>query len=428
MACEREVAERRSFLLITVDTLRKDHLGIYRDDLSTPQLDALAAESFRFEDAYSTAPTTLPSHASLFTGTYPHRHGVRRNGRQRLPSGIQTLAETLSEAGYRTAAFVGTAVLDGFYGLDQGFDVYGDAVDVVLGSAQAQRRAPSVVEEALAWMEAVEEPFFLWVHVFDPHGPYDPPEPWDGAYYTGDPRSPEHSSLEGLSAVFYQKLEGITDIEDPRAQYRGDVSFADAALGRLLAALEDRVERTLVILTADHGESFGEDGIYFDHGGTLHDVCMRVPLLVRAPWLGGDATLRGPVSLVDVFPTALDILGLPAVSGLEGQSLVPGLEGERDRDRLVFFETFLPSGLRQRPLFGVRSLEWKATRAGQRTSLVHPASDPEEKENLSTVEREKLAELLGALEVYISQAPRIVERIEPSVEQEEKLRALGYLR
>ena len=426
-ACQVRL-ERRNLVLITVDTLRKDSLGIYGGDLLTPGFDALAAESFRFEDAYSTAPTTLPSHASLFTGTYPHRHGVRRNGRQRVPDELQTLAETLYEAGYRTGAFVGTAVLDSFYGLDQGFEVYGDNVDASLGGAQAQRRAPGVVDEALEWMLGVEEPFFLWVHVFDPHGPYEPPAPWDQAYYSGDPRSPAHGSLANLPLVYYQNLEGITDIEYPRAQYRGEVSFTDQSVTRLLSAIQDQADRTLVVLTSDHGESLGEDGSYFDHGGTLHDVCMRVPLLVRAPWLGGGEVVHGPVSLIDIFPTVVELLGLPAEAAVEGRSLLPHLQGTPDPDRLVFFETFLSTGLRRRPLFGVRSHEWKVTRVGERTSLLHPESDPAETENRSSVDTEELVELLKALDEYEKQAPRFVERIEPSTEQEERLRALGYLR
>ncbi len=411
----------RSVLLVTVDTLRQDHLGAYGATLASPHLDRMAREGFRFTDAYTTAPTTLPAHTSLLTGTYPQRHGVRRNGLHRVPRETLTLAERLGDAGWTTAAFVGTAVLDSVYALDQGFDLYDDAIAPEDSAAQEQRRARRVVDAASAWLADARDPFLCWVHVFDPHGPYDPPPPYDRMYYDGDERDPAHDSLTGVPLVFYQDLEGVTDAAFPRAQYAAEVSYTDAALGDLFAALGERLDETLVIVTADHGESFGEDGVWFDHGETLSEVTVRVPLVVRAPWLGGGAVVTGAVSHVDVVPTVLDVLGLP-LDGVQGISLLDAMRTGAAPERVVYFETFLPAGTRKRPLFGLRAGAHKLTLVGGRARLTDTADAP-------VADAPRRDELRAALEAYAARAPDVAQdELEMTPEQEAQLRALGYVR
>ena len=417
--------ERRNVLLVSIDTLRRDRLGAYGAEHPTPALDALAAEGFLFDDATTTAPTTLPAHSSILTGTYPHRHGVRRNGLNRLPPEALTLTELLRANGYSTGAFVGTAVLDRVYGLDQGFDVYDDTMRAEDSEAQEQRRAERVVESALRWVRSVEGPFFLWVHVFDPHGPYDPPPPFDGMYYHGDPRDPSHRSLEGIPLVFYQNLDGIRDVAYPIAQYDAEVAYTDHQLAKLFDGLGDRLDETAVFVTADHGESLGEQGYWFDHGETLGDACVRVPLLMRAPWLGGGKVVTGPVSHVDILPTVLDVLGLRPLPGAEGTSLLPALASGSAPARDRFLETFLPSGKRKRPLFALASAGFK---------LVQVGTDPRRRE-LRTLgdhradEPSLEAELGARLMEYATREPDVSQdELEMTDEQREKLRALGYVR
>ncbi len=418
----------KNVVIVTIDTLRQDHLGAYGAEVRTPALDAFAADSVVFTEAFATAPTTLPSHTSLFTGTYPHRHGVRLNGRHRVPSEATTLAEVVRGAGYDTAAFVGTAVLDGFYGLDQGFDTYGDTFAGEAGAAQVQRRASEVVDAAIAWLDGRRTPFLLWVHVFDPHGPYDPPAPYDAAYYGDrDPRAPGNRSMEGIPLVFYQDLAGVTDVEYPLARYKGEVSYTDRELGRLLDALAPRADDTLVVVTADHGESLGENAYWFDHGETLSDACVRVPLIVRAPWHTDAASVNGPVSHVDVLPTVLDALGLATPPDVEGQSLWPYAESGTAPDRLVYFETYLPTQSGRRPRIGVRSAEWKATRAGRRLRLFH-ADDRGDANDVVQAQADEAQALRAAIAAYAAESPQAPESIEPSEDQEDMLRALGYAR
>ena len=418
-----------NLIVITVDTLRQDHLGCYGSDTNTTALDKLAAEGFRFRDSVTVAPTTLPSHTSLFTGLYPARHGVRLNGRFQVPGEAQTLAEVLLAKGYRTAAFVGSAVLNKHYALDQGFQIYNDDVGSDVNSAQAQRRAADVSYAAIDWLEGVKEPFFIWVHYFDPHGPYDPPPPYDSDYYEGDPRNSKHTSMDGISVVYYQNLDGITDIRYPLAQYKGEITYTDKAIGQLLEAV-DRCglrDNTLVLMTADHGESLGENNYYFDHGETLHDTSMRVPLIIRAPWLEGTRVVEGPVSLVDVYPTVLNLLDIEVPEGIQGQSVANYLVEGSVPDRELFMETLLPMTSKRPAIFGIQTEHWKMTLRQNRVKLFHRISDPGEQKNVAkqhTVVRDWLAYLIKD---YYQTQPLKAERFKPSPEHIEQLRSLGYI-
>ena len=418
-----------NLIIITVDTLRQDHLGCYGSDTKTTALDKLAAEGFRFRDSITVAPTTLPSHTSLFTGLYPARHGVRLNGKFQVPAEVQTLAEVLRAHDYQTAAFVGSAVLSKHYALDQGFQTYNDDVGSDVNSAQAQRRGADVSLAAIDWLEGVKVPFFLWVHYFDPHGPYDPPPPYDSDYYKGDPRNSKHTSMDGISVVYYQNLDGITDIRYPLAQYKGEVTYTDNAIGQLLEAADRRGLRdnTLVLMTADHGESLGENNYYFDHGETLHDTSMRVPLIIRAPWLEGTRVVEGPVSLVDVYPTVLDILDIEVPEGIQGQSVADYLVEGRVPDRELFMETMLPTISERSAIFGIQTEHWKLILRKNRVKLFHRLSDPGEQKNIAEQNALVRNWLVDLVQGYFRTKSLKAERFKPSPEHIEQLRALGYI-
>lgn len=294
-------------LLITLDTTRRDAVGCYagREGL-TPNLDRLAQESVRFDDAITPVPQTGPAHASLFTGLNPYRHGVRNNG-QRLPEGFPALAEEFRRHGYLTAAFPASKVLDRSAGLDRGFEEYIDDF-----STGAERRADAMVEAFMRWLDHRPRgrPFFAWLHLFDPHFPYDPPP----AY------------------------RGRTD----RANYAGEVRFMDAQLGVLMARLKAvGAWKTLVLAVAgDHGEGLGDHGELY-HSLFVYQECQAVPLLVKAPRLKGGRTEPAPVTLADLHPTLLALAGLPIPSGVDGVSLLlPTKEGPAvPVGRLRYFES-----------------------------------------------------------------------------------------
>lgn len=291
-------------LLVTVDTLRADHLSPYGSGLDTPTATRLAGDGVLFESAIAPVPLTLPSHTSLFTGLYPPGHGVRDNGGFFVDPDEVLLAERLQRAGYRTAAFVGAYVVDSYWGLGQGFDTYDDRFDFDSLErdtlSEVERTAETVVDSAVQWLEEEPEagrPFFAWVHLYDPHDPYTPPSRFRD-------RAP--------------------------TPYGGEVMYADEQIGRLVEALErsDRGRPAIVIYTADHGESLGQHGER-THSIFVYDATLRVPLIVTALGDGGGvllpAGLRVPslARLVDLAPTLLDLLGLEVPGGLDGHSLLP---------------------------------------------------------------------------------------------------------
>lgn len=341
----------RPLVLVTLDTTRDDHVG-EGARARTPTLSALAERGARFELALAQTPVTGPSHTTMLSGTGPWRHGVLLNGHA-IPAELPLLPELLRDRGYRTGAFVSAYVLEGGFGFARGFEVYDDDFGRVRGWAETlvgrlagglarrldpdralERRADATVDHALGWLEreglaAGSEPFFLWVHLFDPHGPYEPPAPWDRAYYEGDPRDPAHDSMRearGVAPYLLPSLAGITDLRWPLAQYAGEVSYADQELGRLLAWLDRHHPDALVVVAGDHGESLGEHGVWFNHGDDLFEPSTRVPLVLRmAGRVPAGLRVQGPVELVDLAPTLLDLLGLEGLAGAEGRSLAPWL-------------------------------------------------------------------------------------------------------
>ena len=358
-------------VLVTLDTTRADHIGAYGfDDIETPAFDGLANEGVTFLRAYSPTPLTLPSHTSLMSGTYPPYHGVRDNGAFVAPDNLETLGELFRDAGYRTGGFVSSFVLDGRFGLAQGFDTYFDEFEVprtrMIALASIQRTGSDVVDAALAWSrQDPSAPFFLWVHMFDAHTPYEPPPEFRDRY--------------------------------PGRPYVGEIAYADTQLGRLIAWLDSsgRRDDTFVIVAGDHGESLGEHG-EIEHGFFLYEETIHVPLVISAPFAAYQGVRRSePVSLVDVMPTILTLVGLPIPSEVQSQSLVPLLDaGAPERpDSLVYSETYYP-----RLHFGWSELrvllspEYKLIMSSE-PELYDLASDPDEAVNLSQ-QRAATTELL----------------------------------
>ena len=298
-----------NFLLVTVDTLRPDRLSCYsKKYLQTAQIDRLAASGVLFERAFAHTPLTLPSHANILLGLTPPAHGVSENSKSVVADEFQTLAEHLKAQGYATGAFVGSFSLDSRFGLDQGFDVYDDSYPsrAAPGLPYSERPAEKVLAAALAWLSQQRGKWFCWVHLWDPHAPYSPPEPYAGRF------------KEDL--------------------YSGEVAYVDAELEKLIRFVDKSggLEKTLVVLTGDHGESLGEHGELF-HSYFAYNSTIWVPLIIAAPGVK-PARVRDFVSHVDLFPTVCEVLGVKAPPGLHGDSLVPLLQGRGRTRRPIYFE------------------------------------------------------------------------------------------
>lgn len=315
----RRAASPVPVILITVDTLRADHLGLYGYGRPTsPNLDAFARDAIVFENAITPRSKTTPAVASMLTGLLPHRHGVRTLY-QPLERGPATLAEILSDAGYETAAFVSNFVLrKEFSGLDRGFDLYDDRLPTREPRRPIYERvARDTCEAVRRWLPGGRgDRFFLWLHLMDPHGPYRPPERFFEA--TRDDPVPEEAIPD------YQRL-GTLNREEYVAAYDGEIRCADRELGALLDALRTSgiLDRSLVVFTADHGESLGEHGEHFEHGANAYEPCARIPLVIRPPGgVPGGLRVRDPASLVDLAPTVLAAIGLATDLDFDGQPLL----------------------------------------------------------------------------------------------------------
>ena len=388
-----------NILLITVDTLRADHLGCYGSaSVRTPAADSLAARGALFTRAFAHAPMTLPSHADIMLGLTPNAHGVHDNSGFIVREEFLTLAEWLKAQGYETGAFVGAFPVDSRFGLVQGFDVYDDnygtqgPTDMVF----VERKADVVAAKASEWLQGRSGPWFLWVHLFDPHQPYAPPEPFLSEY--------------------------------PDRPYDGEIACADSALGKLLGLLEERgiADRTAVVFTADHGESLGEHG-ETTHGYFAYDATLRVPLILALPG-GKPARVDANVGHVDIFPTVCELLGGKSPVGLQGRSLLPLIRGRSRPDRPIYFEA----------LTAFYNRGWAPLRGyilGQVKFMESPipevydlGKDPAELENLApktdlAKHRRTLADLMR------EEASPLADKAGQATDRAtaEKLRSLGYL-
>jgi arylsulfatase A-like enzyme len=396
----------RNLLLITVDTLRADRLGAWgHDEPTSPSLDAFARDAVRFRNARSTSSWTLPSLASLLTSLHASTLAIW-NYQSSLADSFTTLAERLGDQDFRTAGVGSHTFLAERFGLQQGFDDFDD--ELVLESLSASHKAISsdlVTDRALAYLDAQPPDgprWFLWVHYFDPHRPY--------------------LTHPGISEAF--------GTETPEQRYHGEIAFTDREIGRLLDGLADfgLADDTLVIFTSDHGEEFGEHG-WTGHGKHLYREIVDVPLLVRAPGIA-PREVNELVSLVDVPPTTLDLLGLPVPEGLAGQSLMPAMLGEALASEPAIAET---------RLFGqwdsIEQDSWRLLRleGGGRFQLFDRESDPSDQRDVASANPEVVKELRGQLERRLTAATALAP--EPGAdstpaltdEQLESLRNLGYV-
>jgi arylsulfatase A-like enzyme/tetratricopeptide (TPR) repeat protein len=383
----------QNVLVITIDTLRADRLGAYGYSRArTPSIDRLASEGVLFEDVVVSIPVTLPSHASLFTGLAPPTHGVRDNTYFRLDSEAETLAELLKARGYETAAFVSAYVLDSSFGLAQGFDVYDDDVPTKgeTPGTVAERRGEEGRRAFESWIEkrSPERPFFAWLHFFDPHLPYAPPAPYP-------------------------------------AGYDGEVEYADAQVGAALQALERKglSKNTLVVLTSDHGESLGEHGER-SHGFFVYDATLRVPLIMKsASSLPSGKRVAAPVRAIDVMPTILEALAIPA----GGRSLLPLVRGEESESPPAYAECYVSElNFGWAPLVALRDGGYKYIQA-PRPELYDLASDPGETKNLAGEDSDRVERMRQRLSDIVQSIPAsFSSRSQPDPETVARLRSLGY--
>jgi arylsulfatase A-like enzyme/tetratricopeptide (TPR) repeat protein len=393
-------------LVITLDTIRADRLGAYGNtEIRTTFVDGLAERGVVFDRCIAPTPLTLPSHASIFTGTYPVFHGVRDNGNYVVPAELTTLAELTSEAGYRTGGFVGAFVLSSRWGLDQGFESYtepkGGYDPALVSFAQIQRRADAVVDDAIAWLrKESESPFFAWVHLYDPHLPYDPP-PAFSRQYEGDP-------------------------------YLGEVAFADAQLSRLQTFLESSGldTRTLVVFAGDHGEGLGDHGEH-DHGLLLYQTTVQAPLIIAHPSMTAVGVRRPEVvSLVDILPTIAEAIDLPLPDSVQGQSLWPLLGGAGVFDEVpVYAETFYPElHFGWSPLTAIHNRQFQLIQSSD-PELYDLDHDPLQERDLIDTHSDVAQRLTGKLETLMERLAQgaMDAASAPDAATIAKLAALGYV-
>jgi len=394
-------------VLVTLDTTRADRLGCYGfRNIKTPTLDMLASRGIKFEKCFSTTPLTLPAHTSIMTGTLPQFHGVRDNGGFIVPPEIKTMAELFKEKGYSTSAFVAAYVLDSQWGLNQGFDIYFDNFDLSkferISLGTVQRPANEVIDQALPWLESNKSrKFFTWIHLYDPHTPYEPPPPYD-KQYAAHP-------------------------------YLGEIAFTDSQLGRVWDFLEANglLRTTFLVVAGDHGESLGEheEGA---HGFFVYQPAIHVPLIFITPFakLQGRSSPRIS-SLIDVLPTLCEMTGLATPDQTQGKSLLPAFEGSnKGRIPYAYSESFYP-----RFHFG-----WSELRAIQNDryklilapipELYDIVQDPAEEKNLVYLEKKTFKDMSAEAERFIATSEENAYEMDiRKVDEEtrEKLAALGYI-
>lgn len=409
VAAEASPKTAWNVVLITIDTLRADHVGCYGDkQIKTPNIDALAADGTRFERAFAVVPVTLPSHTTMLTGTYPMLSGMHDFSLNKLSATQPTLASVLKQAGYATGAVVASAVLDSRFGLNQGFDFYYDHFDFSrldeTNLDAMERPGNEVADLTLDWLgKNWQKKFFVWMHLYDPHFPYTPPEPYRTEY--------------------------------AGRLYDGEIAFADEQVGRLARFLKDKgiYQNTVIVLAGDHGEGLGEHGEK-THGFFIYNSTMHVPLIIRLPDAKGGQTVEHMVSLVDLMPTVLGAVGVEIPAQVQGKSLLASIRGAdlhaSESDRSVYGETFLPR----------LHFNWSELRAAENTKyhfidapkpeLYDVGKDPGELHNLfsdkKAVSEEMRAKLVAMIREY-SAGKELAEKTSLDPALAERLKSLGYV-
>lgn len=400
--------EMPNVLFIVVDTLRSDHLGCYGyRNISTPNIDSLARCGTLFKEVISQIPLTTPSHASLFTSTYPQFNKVRDNAGYKLDSSCVTLAQVLRDNGYSTAAFVSSIVLDSKYGLNKGFQVYDDniekpAVKKVIRFMDEERKADQVTGAAIGWLKGnKDKKFFLWVHYYDPHALYNPPLPYK-QIYAGNP-------------------------------YDAEIAFVDEYIGVLLRVLRELSldKKTLIVFTSDHGEGLGEHK-ETGHGIFLYDSTLKVPLIFCYPGIIPQGrVVENQVRLIDIMPTLLDLLGIKKSKEIQGTSLTSMIKGSPKRNHLdAYSESFYANfHFNWEPLVSLRTEEWKYIKSNS-PELYNIKEDGRELVNLAGQRPDIVRDLNQKIEVLLKKSGASglkEEKLEIDEETKEKLLSLGYI-
>jgi arylsulfatase A-like enzyme len=470
-ADEGQADRYKHVLLISLDTTRADALAVYGGSAAkTPRLDKLANSGVRFDQTTSAAPSTLASHTSIMTGLHPRRHGVARNAFTVHDDNI-FLAEVLRDSGFHTAGFAGSFALDQLFNFAQGFEHWDQEFDITVDGRHAdqhQRTADEVTGAILDYVSNFDgsERLFLFAHYFDVHAPYAPPEPFASEYMhkwpTSDFGHVDHQiTLHqeeligkkravyniGLSRKLAELAHGnpLPGDKNLSALYAGELAFLDAQVGRLLDGLHERgiLDDCIVVLTADHGETFWEHGDFWHHGAWVYETNVRVPLIVYLPDGRGEGrVVHEPVSTTDIFPTLLELLNLPLPEPVAGRSLIPGIDGETLPTLEIFSEATQPVHLYEQQSPWENQLKSKSVRFGQWKYIQTPymkyeelydlSADPGEQENLmdslTPQTRSVLMDMRKKLEAW-----RLVENPRDSnydaTQQEgvmEALKALGY--
>lgn len=398
-------AAPRSLLLVTIDTLRADRIGAYGDpSASTPALDRLARDGVRFSRAYAAAPITLPSHATLFSGRYPPGHGSRHNG-MRARDEAPMLAERLGARGLAAAAFVSAFPLDARFGLSRGFTLYDDELPRRADGRPADERPGArTVDAALGWLEGHRDaPFFLWVHLFEPHAPYE-------------------------------ARPGVGADAPVEARYAAEVAEADRQVARLLDGLGTARADTLIVVTSDHGEAFGEHG-EIAHSVFVYDTTLQVPLVLQGPGIAAGHAVDEPVGLVDLAPTLLSLLAPGESMDTDGVDLAPLVRApgaDRAADtrapRWLYAESYAPLlDFGWSPLRAVRHDGWKLIDA-PRPEVFHVAADPLEMEDRAAADAARRTTLLDGLRRFGPAEPIAAPTSSPpDGEAASRLAALGYV-
>lgn len=405
----------RHIVLISMDTTRADYLGCYGyQHNTTPNIDAVAAEAIRFEQVIAPTPLTLPSHSTMMTGTIPPYHGIHDNQNYTLADSNLTLAEMLKAKGYTTGGIISTYVLEHTFGLDQGFDTYDDEFDETInGYAGAERRGGEVSEHAIRWLdENQDEDFFLFLHYYDPHSPYDPPDVYRGLFGS-------KASTDEKNKIF-------------KLSYAEEIAYTDHCIGQVVEKLKslDLYDSTLLIITGDHGEGLGERE-EMGHGYYIYQESVHVPLIIKLPGQQTAKTVSGVAGLVDITPTVCSLLGIETPQHIQGRDLSGALFDEplEDDDHYIYSESLLATKYKASPLLAVTGNRFKYIQTA-RPELYDLIEDPAETHNLVDEQSQRariLQDVLGVILEESLAAGTTDSKLELDDESLKKLESLGYV-
>lgn len=426
----------RNVVLISIDTLRPDHLGCYGHERDTsPAIDALAEGGVLFEDVTASSPWTLPSHASLLTGMYPSRHGVKDH-LNRLSDEIPTLATRLGERGWRTLAVVNSHNLSERFGLDQGFEEFvyvNEFSDPEDPARTIVNRGEEITDQGLAWLdEASSRPFFLFLHYYDVHTDFDPADEYREQFVAPYDGKIDGTTDQLVRARREKEQLSETDITYLRDLYDAEIRQMDELIARIARTLDEKGlrESTLLVVTSDHGEEYQEHGSLL-HGRTYFQEVIAIPLVFQGPGVDPGVRIADPAHLIDVTPTILDLLGMPQRRDDDGISLVDYWRNPdaAPRGRFLFAEADHNNAEQDMGrMVRIEKHKLKLDRFTDETQLFDLSADPEERNDLSQSDPERLEALRKRIESFMA-AERTGEQVAPPTAEElENLEKLGYIR